>query len=223
MINACGTADFVILGGLSGPDNYEMTNPARPVPSNQPSSLHDLFWSFNMLALQGFGGVVAVVQRELIDKKKWLTREEFVEDWAVAQILPGPNVVNLSLMIGDRYFGFRGALAALAGMLVFPLVIVLVLAAVFAGISDTPSVAGALRGMGAVAAGMIAATGLKLIAALKGNVMGALVYIALAAITFVAIGLLRIPLPWVLIGVGGVACSWAYRQLGRAQALGTGQ
>src|SRR5665647_1466668 len=170
-----------------------MTNPVAPVPAIQvpdqsthsarPESLRDLFWSFTHLALQGFGGVLAVVQRELVEKKQWLTHEEFVEDWAVAQILPGPNVVNLSLMIGDRYFGLRGALVALAGMLALPMLIVLALAAVFAGISDTPGVQGALRGMGAVAAGLITATGLKLVAALKKNVMGALVCWSLAAIT----------------------------------------
>lgn len=184
-------------------------------PLNKPNSLADLFWSFTLLALQGFGGVLAVVQRELVDKKQWLTREQFVEDWAVAQILPGPNVVNLSLMIGDRYFGLRGAMAALAGMLIFPLLVVLVFAAVFAGIADSPAAQGALRGMGAVAAGLIAATGLKLVTALKKNVMGALVCWALAAITFIAIALLRIPLVWVLLVVGGLACVWAYRRLGQ--------
>ena len=87
-----------------------------PDPSalSAPQSRTDLFWSFTWLALQGFGGVLAVVQRELVEKKRWMTREEFIEDWAVAQIMPGPNVVNLSIMIGDRYFGLRGALAALA-------------------------------------------------------------------------------------------------------------
>ena len=83
----------------------------------QPNSLADLFFSFTFLALQGFGGVLAVVQREMVEKKRWMTREEFVEEWAVAQIMPGPNVVNLSLMLGGRYFGLRGAMAALAGML----------------------------------------------------------------------------------------------------------
>ena len=81
-----------------------------------PRSRADLFWSFSWLALQGFGGVLAVVQRELVERKRWLTREQFVEDWAVAQIMPGPNVVNLSMMIGDRHFGLSGALAALAGI-----------------------------------------------------------------------------------------------------------
>lgn len=188
-----------------------------PIASARPESLNDLFWSFTRLALQGFGGVLAVVQRELVDNKKWLTREEFVEDWAVAQILPGPNVVNLSLMIGDRFFGWRGALVALAGMLAFPLLIVLTLAVLFAGVADSPHIQGALRGMGAVAAGLIAGTGLKLIGALKQNPMGALVCYGLAAITFVAIAMLRIPLAWVLLGVGGLACAWTYRQLGTVQ------
>ena len=88
------------------------TDPAAPRP--QPRDCADLFWSFTWLALQGFGGVLAVVQRELVEKKRWMTNDEFVEDWAVAQIMPGPNVVNLSIMIGERYFGWRGAVAALA-------------------------------------------------------------------------------------------------------------
>jgi chromate transporter len=185
---------------------------------SRPASLSDLFWSFNSLALQGFGGVLAVVQRELVEKKQWLSPQEFLEEWAVAQVLPGPNVINLSLMIGDRYFGVRGALVALAGMLTFPLVIVLVLAAALAGVADIPTVQGALRGMGAVAAGLIVATGLKLIAALKANAMGATLCYALVAITFIAIALLRVPLVWVLLGIGGLVCAWAYRQLGRIDA-----
>jgi chromate transporter len=194
------------------------TAPLTPHPL--PASTHDLFWSFTKLALQGFGGVVAIVQRELVDKKQWMTREEFLEDWAVAQILPGPNVVNLSLMIGDRYFGLRGAMAAVAGILLLPLLIVLALAVIFSGVADSPGIQGALRGMGAVAAGMIAATGLKLLAALKKNVMGPLVCITLATLTFVAIALLRVPLVWVLLGLGVLASGWAYRQLGQVNQPG---
>src|SRR5690348_7926717 len=112
-----------------------------------PKSTLDLFLSFTLIALQGFGGVVAIIQRELVEKKQWLTKEEFVEQWAVAQIMPGPNVVNLSLMIGARYFGLRGALAALAGMLLVPLNIVLILGALYSAFSMHPGVAGALRAM----------------------------------------------------------------------------
>lgn len=187
--------------------------PALPPHQPGPRSLADLFWSFTWLALQGFGGVLAVVQRELVEKKQWLTREEFVEEWAVAQIMPGPNVVNLSLMIGGRSFGLPGALAALAGMLSFPLVIVLLAAAVYAHWADHPQLAGALRGMGAVAAGLIAATGLKLAPTLNTNVMGLWPCGVLAVLGFVAIALLRWPLGWVLPVLGAVAFGLAWRKL----------
>jgi chromate transporter len=192
------------------------TAPSALLAHNRPQSKTDLFVSFSLLALQGFGGVLAVAQRVLVEDKQWLTQEEFLEAWAVAQILPGPNVVNLSLMLGDRYFGFRGALAALAGMLTFPLVIVLLLAALLGSLGDHPAVQAAMRGMGAVAAGLVAATGIKLIAALRNNVMGMAVCWGLAVVSFIAIGLLRWPLVWVLLGVGGLACLWAYRQLADA-------
>ena len=182
-------------------------------PSAQPKSLTDLFVSFTLLALQGFGGVLVVVQRELVEKKRWLTRDEFVEDWAVAQIMPGPNVVNLSLMIGARYFGFKGAMAALAGMLVAPLFVVLAVAVVYAQFAEHPAVLGALRGMSAVAAGLIAATGLKLFAALQKNVLGLPLCIALGVLCFIAIAVLRWPLAYVLLGLGGIAFSVAYKKL----------
>lgn len=186
-----------------------MTNLA----SQRPASVRQLFWAFSWLALQGFGGVLAVVQRELVEKKQWLTPDEFVEDWAVAQIMPGANVVNLALIVGDRYFGWRGALAALAGMLALPLLVVLALTVTLSGVAHQPAVQGALRGMGAVSAGLIAGTGLKLITSLRGNVMGVLACAILATLTFIAIALLRIPLVWVLLGLGLPATAWAYRSL----------
>jgi chromate transporter len=181
----------------------------------QPSSLSDLFFSFTLLALQGFGGVLAVVQRELVEKKRWMSREEFVEDWAVAQIMPGPNVVNLALMIGDRYFGLRGALTAVAGMLTFPLLVVLALALVYAQFADNPHVAGALRGMGAVAAGLITATGLKLMSALKKHPLGIAACVAFGVATFAGVALVRLPLVYVLFGLGGLACVLTYRKMAR--------
>jgi len=186
---------------------------APPQERPQPQSLADLFFSFTFLALQGFGGVLAVVQRELVERKRWLTREEFVEEWAVAQTLPGPNVVNLALMIGSRYFGWRGALAGVAGMLTFPLMVVLGLALFYTRFADNPQVAGALRGMGAVAAGLITATGLKLAPALRQHPLGRPLSLALAAACFAGIALLRLPLAWVLFSVGGLACLLTWRKL----------
>lgn len=188
-----------------------------PAPSAsqhpQPESPRDLFLSFSMLALQGFGGVLAIVQHELVEKKRWLTREEFVEDWAVAQIMPGPNVVNLALMIGGRYFGLRGALSALAGMLVAPTLVVLLLALLYTQYAGHPQVAGALRGIGAVAAGLILASGLKLLVTLKANPLGIPLSLAFGLLTFAGIALLRWPLAYVLPTLGGLACVLAYRKL----------
>ena len=83
-------------------------------PLNSPRSKTDLFVTFTFLALQGFGGVLTVVQREVVERKRWMTPAQFLEDWAVAQILPGPNVVNFCLMLGSRHFGLLGHYHALA-------------------------------------------------------------------------------------------------------------
>lgn len=179
----------------------------------KPHSKTDLFWSFTWLALQGFGGVLAVVQRELVEKKRWMGREEFVEEWAVAQIMPGPNVVNLAMMVGARHFGLPGALAALAGMLSAPLVVVVLLALAYTHYADNPHMAGALRGMGAVAAGLIMATGVKLVPALRSNVLGRGLCAVLGGLCFAGIALLRWPLAYVLFGLGAVGCALAWRRM----------
>ena len=129
--------------------------------------------------------------------------------------MPGPNVVNLSIMIGDRYFGLRGAVAALAGMLTFPLILVLALALamVYAEFSSQPAVAGALRGMGAVAAGLIAGVGIKLFASIRNHPLGRPLCVVLAGLTIVAMAGLRLPLFWILPVLGGAACVLTWRKL----------
>jgi len=183
-------------------------------PLARPTSLTELFTAFTALALQGFGGVLAVAQRVLCEQRRWLSREEFVEILAVGQVLPGPNVVNVSLMIGDRFFGWPGALAALAGMLLVPLVIVLAVTAVYIEYAQNAAVAGALKGMGAVAAGMIVGTALKLAPVLRANPMGRPACLVIAAIGFVSIALLHWPLLWVLPLLGIAACVFAWGRLG---------
>ena len=204
--------------GPSG-DNLSMSSTALPdVPPlpptrPRPASLADLFISFTLLALQGFGGVLAIVQRELVERKGWLTQEEFIEDWAVAQIMPGPNVVNLSLMIGGRYFGLAGAMAALAGMLAVPLVVILLLALVHARFADNLHVAGALRGMAAVSAGLIGAAGLKLSVALKSSPIPLPQCIAITLAGLVLVAGFKVRLSLVLLGLGGLGCVLAWRRL----------
>lgn len=180
----------------------------------RPSSNGDLFVTFTLLALQGFGGVLAISQRVLCEQKRWLSKEQFVDVLALGQILPGPNICNMALMIGDRFFGWRGAFSALAGMMVIPLLLVLAITALYTQVALDPHVAGALRGMGAVSAGLIAGTALRLSSALRANVMGVRVSIVLVILTFSGVALLRWPLIWVLLVLGLVASLFARKRLG---------
>ena len=127
--------------------------------------------------------------------------------------MPGPNVINLAIAMGSRYFGWRGALVAIAGMLTFPLFVVLGLAMVYGQLAHHPAASGALRGMAAVAAGLIAATGLKLMPGLRSNVMGPVLCAVLGLAAFVAIAWLRLPLAWVLLSLGSLGCLLAWRRL----------
>jgi chromate transporter len=194
------------------PPDVAPTERACPARA-RPKSLADIFISFTLLALQGFGGVLAVVQRELVERKRWLTEDEFLEDWAVAQIMPGPNVVNLAMMVGGRYFGLPGALMALAGLITVPMVVVLMLVMVHDRFADNPAVAGALRGMAAVSAGLIGAAGLKLSTSLTRNPMPLAWSIPIVVLGFVLVALLRLPLSYVLLGLGGLGFVLTYRRL----------
>jgi chromate transporter len=184
-------------------------------PLREPRSPGEMFVAFTVLALQGFGGVLPVAQRELVDKRRWLSREQFLEVLSVGQVLPGPNVVNIALMVGDRFFGWRGAIASLAGILLAPLVIVLTLAVLYARFAAEPRVAGAVRGMGAASAGLIIAMGFKLAPTLQRNPLPLALCAAAALITWVVVGLLRVPMAWVVLGLGGAMVAVAWWWLGR--------
>ncbi len=193
-----------------GPDDAPLARPASP---------WDLFVAFTVLALQGFGGVIAIAQRELCERRRWLTPQDFVELLSSAQVLPGPNVCNLSLMIGDRFFGLRGACAALGGMIAAPLALMLLLAWLMALAPDaSPAhgvIRGALGGMAAVAAGQIVGTVLKLAAPLKNHPLSWPACVGLAGLAFAMMTVLHWPLVWVLLGLGGTACLVTYAVLRR--------
>ena len=179
----------------------------------RPASQRAMFMAFTRLALQGFGGVLPVAQRELVERQRWLTRPQFLEMLSVAQVLPGPNIVNMALMIGDRFFGWRGALTAMTGILLAPLVLVLVLAALAQQTQGVPGIAGALRGMGVVASGLILSTAWKLASGLRKNAMGLPTCFALGGLTLLAIGVLRWPLVGVVLGLGAAGMALAWRKL----------
>lgn len=190
----------------------------------QPRSLWHLFTAFSILALQGFGGVIAVAQRELCERRRWLTPQDFVELLSSAQVLPGPNVCNLSLMIGDRFFGWRGALVALSGMIAAPMALMLVLAWLLGEASHAQQaqglIKGALSGIAAVAAGQIVGTVLKLAAPVKDHVLGWPACAALAALAFAMMAMAHWPLVWVLLGLGSLTCLGTYVLLKRRAMQG---
>ena len=193
--------------------------PPDDAPLRQPASCGEVFRVFNRLALQGFGGVLPVAHRELVERERWLSPQQFVELLTLGQVLPGPNIINIALIIGDRFFGWRGALTACFGLLTAPLFIVLALATVYQQFAGNPLVAGALRGMVAVAAGLIVATAIKLARTLETNPLGRPASIALGAATFVAVGLLRWPMVGVVLGLGGLGMALAWRRLRQTERL----
>jgi chromate transporter len=185
--------------------------PATPVTElRRPGSLAEVYRVFTRMALQGFGGVLPVAHRELVERERWMSPQGFLEVLSLSQVLPGPNVVNLAIIFGDRHFGWRGALAATAGMLSVPMLVVLVLALIYRQAADLPLVTGALRGMGVVAAGLIIGTAVKLAGTLSKNPLGLPLALGVGAMTFAMVGLLRWPMVWVVLGLGalGMAAAW---------------
>ena len=187
-------------GALPDPD-------PEPRAGRGPASVVDIFLTFTQLALHGFGGVLPWAQRMLVDRRGWLTQEEFVELLAFGQLFPGPNVINVSLMVGDRFFGWRGAAAALAGMLVLPSMLVLGLGLFYAHFADHPVVRRALDGMSAAAAGLIIAMALRMAFSLRRHWP----WLGFGVAAFALVGLLRWPLALTLAMLAPVAIALAWR------------
>jgi len=187
---------------------------------NAPRSVWDLFLGFTWLAIQGFGAAAPVAYREIVERRKWLTPQDFAQDWAVAQLMPGPNAINLSLMVGDRFFGGKGAFASVLGMTCAPVLIVVTIATIYNEFSSIPMVAGALKAMGAVAAGLIIGTALKLLTNTDKKIFGTALTFGMAIVTFILMGILGWPLLWVLGSMCTLGTLWAYSRIRKLRHLG---
>lgn len=128
---------------------------------NKPT-ISTIFLVFSKLALMGFGGVMPFAYRALVEQQKWLTAEEFAHYLAMSQMLPGPSICNVSLMVGNRYAGIPGALAAIGGLIFGPFFIVIGLGIVYQQFGELPLFRNAISGMAAVASGLILATAMKM-------------------------------------------------------------
>ena len=170
-----------------------------------------MFFAFTLLSLQAFGGAVAFIERTVVRDKRWLSGEEFLGLYAVSQVLPGPTGISFCVLLGDRFFGVRGALATVAGFLLLPAAIVIAITSLFTQYQHLPQVAGALHGMGAAAVGVIASAAWRMGRNLRGQRMGILV----AVLAFAAVAIAHLPVASVVMSLGVLSVLWAWRSLGR--------
>src|SRR4051812_30892976 len=131
--------------------------PAAPIPTHA-----ELFLAFFKITLSGFGGTLPWTRRMFVEEKRWMTAQEFNDIYAVCQFLPGPNIVNLTAIFGSRVRGATGAVAAWAGFLAWPFVLMVVVAALYAHYGDTEVLRRILAGLAAAAAGLLIATVAKM-------------------------------------------------------------
>jgi chromate transporter len=184
--------------------------PESPPAITKPlvPALSELFFGFLAIAATGFGGVLPWAQIVLVDKRRWLTGEQFADDLALAQFLPGPNIMNLSILIGARFHGPLGAIVCALGLLGAPVALMIVCGALYSRYSDVAWLRDCLTGLSAAAVGLLISLAAKLVLPLlRGR---RILSLAFALIAFVAVALLRAPLYWVvlLLAPVSVAIFW---------------
>jgi chromate transporter len=179
------------------PDSPPAAALAPHTPLSTPPSLTALFVAFAKMSLAGFGGVLVWARRGIVDQHKWMTAEEFNETFALCHFLPGPNIVNFTMVFGSRFRGIAGGIAAFSGLVGPPVVIMTILGVLYQRFGEIEVLRRTLAGVSCAAVGLLIAVVFRMMRPLikKRDVVGLVV---LAAV-FVAIGLLRLPLPTVLL------------------------
>jgi chromate transporter len=210
-----------VSGAVSGPHPDPASGPSPP-PLTPPSpaalrpTIAELFLAFAAISLSGFGGVLAWARRIMVEQRRWFTAEQFNEAFALCAILPGGNMVNFAVIFGARMRGPLGSLAALAGLLGPPMVLIMVVGALYAHYGDLPALRRMLTGVAAAAAGLMLATLTKMARPLFTNRLKqsfknpGVIPPLIALATFVAIGVLHWPLPLVLLVIVPVSIGAAF-------------
>ena len=184
----------------------------RPPVLTAPPTPRDLCLAFLSIAMSGFGGVLPWARRMLVERRGWLTDDDFNETLSLCQSLPGPNIVNMSIVIGSRFAGAKGAAAAFSGLVLTPVAIVIVLGMLYGRFGGVEQLRGAITGIGSAAAGLVVATAAKMAEPLlRRRPLLATPFIVLA---FVGVGLLHYPLPWVLLGLAPISVALVWRRGG---------
>jgi chromate transporter len=170
-----------------------------PAPIPQVPTHADLFFAFCRISISAFGGALPWTRRMFVEKKRWMTADEFNDAYAVCQFLPGPNIVNLASVFGSRVRGASGALAAWAGFLTLPFLLMTCIAILYSYYGDALVLRRILGAIAAAAAGIMIATFMKMVETFFRGRLGPAPFIALA--TLAAIGLFRLPMLWVMIAL----------------------
>jgi len=167
------------------------------LPPPPPPSVLALFLAFAKMSVSGFGGVLYWARRAIVDQRRWLTADEFNETYALCHFLPGPNIVNFSMVFGARLRGIVGGIAAFAGLLVPPMLIMTLVAALYAHFGEIDMLRRILGGISCAAVGLLIANVLRMAMPLvaRRDAAGA----AMLVVVFIAIGLVRLPLVAVLL------------------------
>ena len=155
-----------------------------------PPTVAEIFIGFLTLGLTAFGGALPLARREIVERRKWLTPDEFVDLLGLCQFLPGGNVINLSVALGMKFRGVAGALAGLLGLIVGPSLIVIGLGVLYQRTHQDPHIRHLFAGLAAAAAGLLVSMAIKVAWPLRHKLSMA----AVAALAFIAIALLRLPL-----------------------------
>jgi chromate transporter len=195
------------------PKSEAETSAPDPRASPPPPTLLQLFTVFATISLYGFGGVLPWTYRVLVEEKRWLTADEFNELFSLSQFLPGPNTVNLSIVFGSRFRGARGAAVTFFGLIGPPLAIITLLGFLYVRYGEIEMLRGALAGIAAAAAGMLIAVTAKMALPLFRRPLEPGPFIAAAG--FVAVGLLRWPLVWVVLALVPVSLALAWWRASR--------
>ena len=179
------------------PDSPPAAIAAPDTSTSMPPSLIALFVAFAKMSLAGFGGVMVWARRGIVDEYRWMTAEEFNETFALCHFLPGPNIVNLSVVFGSRFRGIAGGIAAFTGLVGPPVAIVMILAVLYARFGEIEALRRILAGVSSAAVGLLISVVFRMMMPLLRK--RDLVSLVVMAAVFVAIGLVRLPLPAVLL------------------------
>jgi chromate transporter len=201
------------------PDSHPAAVPAPDLPAANPPvqpGLAELFLAFAKMSLAGFGGVLVWARRGIVEQHRWMTADEFNETYALCHFLPGPNIVNLSVVFGSRFRGLAGGIAAFAGLVGPPMVIATILAALYARYGEIDALRRILAGVSCAAVGLLIAVVFKMMMPLikKRDAVG----LVILAAVFIAIGLIRLPLPAVLLVAIPLSLAITYFMRARVKA-----